>query len=176
MTIQIKHFKRIGSTNDFALEELLAGRVMSDIAVIADEQTNGRGRLNGRVWNSPKGNFYCTYVLDLKRLNVSASETNIMTAEVMNVLQLYLRQMTNSDKVVLKHPNDILVNGKKLAGVLTEISYPYAVIGIGINLINSPLEIATSIKTEFNLLVNPRELAENLYESIINELRKCHFH
>lgn len=173
MGLIIKHFETIGSTNDFALELISRGELSSDVAVIANKQTAGRGRLNGRVWASPEGNFYCSYVLNLKNLQIPVTETNILTSAVMGILEQYLGEITNSSRIVLKYPNDILVSGKKLAGVLTEISYPYAIVGIGMNLINSPLEISTNLKMEFNLLVKPTELAENFYEYLINELRKC---
>lgn len=175
MKLVIKHFETIGSTNDFALKLISKGSLSSDVAIIADKQTAGRGRLNGHVWHSPEGNFYCSYILNLRNLQISLTETNMVTSVVMSILQRYLSEITNSDRIVLKYPNDILVSGKKLAGVLTEISYPYAIVGIGVNLINSPLEISTNVKLEFNLLVKPTKLAENFYEYLINELRKCFF-
>ena len=176
MALFIKHFEEIGSTNDFALKIIQEEELSSDIAVIAEIQNNGRGRLNGRVWHSPRGNFYCSYVLTLKDLQISQNETNMITSEVVNILRQYLEELTHSPRVTLKQPNDILVDGKKLAGVLTETSYPYVVIGIGINLIISPLERATNLKSEFNLLAKPMDFVETLYESIKTALRKCHSH
>lgn len=103
-------------------------------------------------------------------------ETNAITLIVMNCLRHYLVGITDSDLVEIKLPNDILVKDKKLAGVLTEISYPYAVIGIGINLINSPIERATNLQSEFNLLVKPNDLVENLFEVLIKGLQGCCSH
>ena len=176
MTLCIKHFEEIGSTNDFALKMVQKAKVPSDIAVIADVQTNGRGRLNGRVWHSPMGNFYCSYILNLKDLHISQNEMNMLTSEIISILQQYLRNLTNSDILTLKQPNDILVADRKLAGVLTETSYPYVVTGIGINLIVSPIERATNLKSEFNLLVKPMDLVENLYEYMKSKLMECHSH
>lgn len=176
MTLCIKHFEEIGSTNDFALKIVQKDKLSSDIAVIADVQTDGRGRLNGRVWHSPLGNFYCSYILNLQDLNISQNETNTLTSEAINILERYLRKITNSDLITQKQPNDILVHDKKLAGVLTEISYPYVIIGIGINLIISPIDSSTNLKSEFNFLVKPMDLVENLYEYIKTELMKCHSH
>ena len=176
MTLCIKHFEEIGSTNNFALKIVQKDKLSSDIGVIADVQTDGRGRLNGRVWHSPLGNFYCSYILNLQDLNIYQNETNTLTSEVINILERYLRKITNSDLITQKQLNDILVNDKKLAGVLTEISYPYVVIGIGINLIVSPVEQATDLKSAFNLLVKPMDLVENLYEYMRTKLKECHSH
>lgn len=172
MALLVKHFAEIDSTNDYALSLIDCENLTSDIAVVADKQTSGRGRLNGRVWQSPKGNFYCSYILKLTNLQIPIGQTNILTFDIMNILHQYITKMTQTNRITLKQPNDILVNGKKLAGVLTEVSYPYAVIGIGINLINSPIERATDLKSEFNLLVKPAELVENFYEFLISALKK----
>ncbi len=171
--LKIKHFEELGSTNDYALKTIELGEITSDMAIIADKQTNGRGRLNGRIWISPIGNFYCSYIIYLHDLYIAEHQTNSLTFDVMEILHKYLVNITGSDKVTLKQPNDILVNNKKLAGVLTEISYPYAIIGIGINLTESPLASATNLKSEFNLLAKPGSLVENLYIFLINELKKC---
>lgn len=176
MTLCIKYFEEVGSTNDLALGIALKEDLSSDIAIIADTQTSGRGRLNGRIWHSPIGNFYCSYILDLRDLQIPQNETNTLTSEVITVLQRYLQELTHSPRITLKQPNDILVDNKKLAGVLTETSYPYVIIGIGINLIISPVEQATNLKSEFNLLAKPMDLVENLYESMKTALRKCHSH
>ena len=174
--LKIRHFEKIGSTNDYAINFVIAdGKVDSDVAVIADQQTRGRGRLNERVWESPCGNFYCSYIVNLKNLKVSQEKTNSLTLVAVDALQKYLRKLTKSNMIETKQPNDILVKGKKLAGVLTEISYPYAVIGIGINLTNSPIERATDLQTEFNFLVKPVDLVENLYVFLIEEIAKCYF-
>ena len=173
MALKVKHLKEVGSTNDYALRLINDEKLDHDVAIIADIQTNGRGRLNGRFWNSPLGNFYCSYIINLQNLCVPDNATNLLTFSIINALYQYLIKITKSDKIKLKQPNDILVNNKKLAGVLTEVSYPYAIVGIGINLVNSPIERATNLKSEFKLLVNPMDLAENFYEFLMYELNKC---
>ena len=174
--IKIKHFEELGSTNDYALKMVELSKITSDTAIIADKQTNGRGRLNGRVWVSPMGNFYCSYIINLHDLCITEIQTNSLTFEIMEILHKYLINITGSDKIMVKQPNDILVNNKKLAGVLTEIFYPHAIIGIGLNLLKSPLPSATNLQSEFNLLAKPLALVENLYIFLINELKKCYPH
>lgn len=176
MSLLIKHFEEVGSTNYEALEIVNNGDVDEDFAVLADRQSQGRGRLNGRVWESPIGNFYCTYVVNLRLLEIEERKTNSLMFSVMSSLQRFLKNLTRSDSIDLKFPNDILIGDKKISGVLIEISYPYAIIGIGVNLISSPIERATNLQSEFNLLVKPNELVENLYESLIDGIKECCFY
>lgn len=171
--LKICHFDKIGSTNDYAIDLILKNTLDSDIAVLADEQTSGRGRLNTRSWESPKGNFYCSYVIDLEKLKISQQKTNSLTFVAIKSLQEFINNLTNSNVINLKLPNDLLIKNKKLAGVLVEVYYPYAVLGIGLNLISSPIEKATNIKDEFNILVKSDEIVENLYETLIVSIKEC---
>ncbi len=173
--MKIKYFSILDSTSDYAIKFLLGNKLNLDYAILADEQTSGRGRLNSRVWQSPKGNFYCSYIIKLDKLNISVEKTNILTSLVINLLKDFLNNITNSEIIKLKIPNDLLINHKKLAGVLVEVYYPYAVVGIGINLISSPIEKATNIKDEFNMLVKSEEIVENLYKELIVGIKKCNY-
>ena len=88
--IEIKHFEELGSTNDYAVKMIELGEITSDTAIIADKQTNGRGRLNGRVWISPMGNFYCSYMINLQDLYIAETQTNSLTFENMEILHKYV--------------------------------------------------------------------------------------
>lgn len=169
--LKIIHLDTVGSTSDYALKLLESSEPTSSIAVIADQQTRGRGRLNGRLWESPIGNFYCSYIVNLESFQVEQTKTNLLVSMAVNATYRYLKELTSSDRITLKIPNDILVGGKKLAGILVEVSYPYAVIGIGINLTNSPIDRATNLLAEFNLLVKPENLVDNLYKSLEDDLK-----
>ena len=174
MQLEIIHFREIGSTSDYALTAIETGIIKANTAILADSQTNGRGRLNGRIWQSPIGNFYCSYIVDLTELHIKQNETNILTSYVMHILCSHLKSITNSTEIYIKQPNDILVKNKKLAAILTEISYPYAVIGIGINLLTSPIDCSTNIFDEFNILVKPVKLVETFYGVLMHEVRQCY--
>lgn len=171
----IKHFEELESTNDYALLLIDVGEVSSDMAIISDIQTKGRGRLNGRTWKSPSGNFYCSYVVNLEDLGIEESRTGLLLFASMKSLMNFLNNLTNSKDIQLKFPNDILINNKKISGVLIEIVWPYAIIGIGLNLISSPIERATNLLDEFNLLVKPIDIVENLYRKLIDGIRECYF-
>ncbi|MDO4975059.1 MAG: biotin--[acetyl-CoA-carboxylase] ligase [Alphaproteobacteria bacterium] len=173
--LNILHFAILNSTSDYAIDFILQNNINSDYAILADEQTSGRGRLNNRVWESPKGNFYCSYIINLKNLNLPIEKTNILTSMVISILKEFLNKITNSDIIKLKIPNDLLINDKKLSGVLIEVYYPYAIIGIGINLISSPISITTNIKDEFNILVKSEEIVENLYKELVIGIKECDY-
>lgn len=175
MPLKVVHFDSIDSTSDYAINSLLQKRLDSDYAILADMQTAGRGRLNDRVWVSPRGNFYCSYIVNLANQNIDIGKTNLLCSIVINSLKEFLNNLTGSDIIQVKIPNDILINGKKLAGVLVETYYPYAVIGIGLNLSSSPIERATNLKDAFNIVVKSEEIVENLYNALIVDISKCSY-
>jgi BirA family biotin operon repressor/biotin-[acetyl-CoA-carboxylase] ligase len=127
---QIINFDLIDSTNDYIkkhLESLSHGTI-----VTASKQSKGRGRLNN-TWQSPLGNLYFSFVLkqntkqeDLFSLQITVSLALIKLLEIYNVTSK------------IKYPNDILVNNKKIAGILIETSgytnIESIIIGIGLNL------------------------------------------
>jgi len=151
----IIYLKETDSTNTRA-KELAAQGAPEGTLIIAEKQTKGRGR-RGRNWFSPPGGgIYFSLIL---RPAISPGETpriTLMTAVVLAETLISMMKL----KLRIKRPNDILVNGKKLAGILTEISTEmdavnYIVVGLGMNVNmqfeNFPSEIkkkATSILIE----------------------------
>jgi biotin-[acetyl-CoA-carboxylase] ligase BirA-like protein len=182
MSIKILHFAELTSTNDYAIELIgrnYVGHKVDDMAILADTQTAGRGRLNKRVWVSALGNFHCSYVLNIEKLGIQANKASVVNDISVVALRDMLTAITgNVDRIVIKFPNDILVptttesgvfpSGKKIAGILVEILYPYAIVGVGLNLLNSPVKTATNIMDEFKILVQPLELVDNLHRFLID--------
>ncbi|MDR3224542.1 MAG: hypothetical protein LBT03_03170 [Holosporales bacterium] len=166
MKIKIIHFEEVGSTNDYAIRMITEGHLNWDCAILADIQRNGRGRLNNRTWVSVLGNFHCTYIINIEQLGIPETEIVVLRFHALDATCLFLRKLVESNKFEIKLPNDIQVNGKKIAGVLIEVSYPYAAIGIGINLIASPLPISTCIKDEFGKIIAPLDIVHGIYDEI----------
>jgi BirA family biotin operon repressor/biotin-[acetyl-CoA-carboxylase] ligase len=146
---KIIHFKKIDSTNQYALN-LIKQNVTEGTVVISDIQTKGRGRKK-RFWDSPLGGLWFSIIL-YPRIQTEKAMLITMTASIS--ISQAIKKITGLDTEI-KWPNDILLNGKKLCGVLTELeseknSIKYAVIGIGINVNNKISEklkdIAISIK------------------------------
>jgi BirA family biotin operon repressor/biotin-[acetyl-CoA-carboxylase] ligase len=130
----------IGSTNDHA--KMLARKGDPAGTVIwAKAQTAGRGR-QGNVWASLPGNLFMTLIL---KPETSAAQTGQLSFLAAVALSRTLRPfLPEGEKISLKWPNDLLINGKKAAGILieTELSgtrpVPWVVLGIGVNITSAP--------------------------------------
>lgn len=135
----IIYYERLGSTNDLA-KVLAAQGVIEGTVVVAEEQSSGRGR-RGRAWASPGGHGVWMSVLLRPKLSpANAPKITIMAA----VAVVRAIERVCGLKVGIKWPNDIVYKGKKLAGILTEMSAEidsinHIVLGIGTN-VNVPLE------------------------------------
>ena len=146
--------KSTDSTNN-EIKKLAALGEESGTVVTAETQTSGRGRF-GRQWSSDKGGLYFSILLrtDLPPSNIAA-----ITLAAGYAVCLAVREYTGLDARI-KWPNDIIVENRKICGILTEIaaqsdSIDYIIIGIGININNTefPDEIkhkASSIHLETN--------------------------
>jgi BirA family biotin operon repressor/biotin-[acetyl-CoA-carboxylase] ligase len=126
-------YRSVKSTNDIAIQLAQAGETEGTI-VTAEQQTKGRGRL-GRAWHSPAGRgVYVSIILRPAFKPDRAPGIAVMTA-----LALADAVADNCHaKVQIKWPNDLLINGRKAAGILTELSaeknkVEYIVVGVGIN-------------------------------------------
>ncbi|MFW9933781.1 MAG: biotin--[acetyl-CoA-carboxylase] ligase, partial [Candidatus Thorarchaeota archaeon] len=147
----------IGSTNTYA-KLLIDSPDSEGTIVVADEQTSGKGRMT-RTWHSPKGGLYFSIVLKANKDVSSYALYALMAACCVHEAVKTESGLTPH----LKWPNDILVNERKLCGILSELIIKqeewdeevYVVLGIGINVNNMtegfPLDlqdVATSIKME----------------------------
>ncbi len=142
---KIYYFDKINSTQNFALE-LAQKPHENGSVVIAERQTQGRGRLN-RKWISPKGGIWMSILL---RPNFEPSYTSLFPMATSLALAVSIEK-TLKVKTELKWPNDITINGKKVAGILIDASIEsnkidYLIIGIGINFRINPGTISKSIK------------------------------
>jgi birA, biotin-[acetyl-CoA-carboxylase] ligase region len=126
----IHYFDEAGSSNDIAKK--MAETAEEGTIVIVEQQTGGRGRL-GRQWASPKGGIWFSTILKPRIALAAASRLTLTFG--LSVAKT-LRQ--NGFDAKIKWPNDVLVGGKKVSGILTEVeaeidTVEYVVIGIGIN-------------------------------------------
>jgi len=146
----IHYFPSVVSTMENA--RALAQKGCPEMSVVtADRQTGGRGRLN-RQWISNKGGLYLTVVLRPRIELPAIARVNFQVAAVIARLLGHLYHV----QAGTKWPNDILIDGKKVCGMLSEVSaegdmIAYINIGIGLNLNNTPpgnLSEATSVKAK----------------------------
>lgn len=137
---KIYSYKELTSTNDTAYQMALKGEPEGSI-VIAEYQTGGRGRL-GRKWVSPKGKG--AYFSIITRPDILPKELSIITLFSSLAVCKTIRQMLDLPAFI-KWPNDVLINNKKVCGILTELNgetdkINFVIIGIGIN-INTKKEL-----------------------------------
>ncbi|MBM4370625.1 MAG: biotin--[acetyl-CoA-carboxylase] ligase [Deltaproteobacteria bacterium] len=130
----------LDSTSDELWRRVGRGEARDGLALLAEAQTAGRGRL-GRTWASPRGNLH----LSLLRRVTEPPELAAAITLVAGVALARAVSASTGLRPGLKWPNDLVVRGRKLAGILTEGAGPWQVIGVGLN--------ATTTLTEL-----PREL------------------
>jgi BirA family transcriptional regulator, biotin operon repressor / biotin---[acetyl-CoA-carboxylase] ligase len=177
---RIELFEQISSTNQEAINLGQSG-VEHGTVVIADRQTAGRGRL-ARTWFSPGSmNVYCSLVL---RANLPANRLMEWLSWLPLITALSAAEAiesVTSAPVSLKWPNDLLMSGRKVGGVLCENvqaspSGPFQVIGIGINVNMKPEDFpaelrasATSVWNETHTIVDRNRLIAQL----LLEMEQC---
>lgn len=164
------HFNEIDSTNTEAKRQS-AQNVVDGMVITAEKQSKGKGRL-GRQWESPKGTgIWMSVVLTPDISPILAPKTTIIgAAAVYNALK------DMGVDAGIKWPNDIVVDGKKVCGILTEmnaeidrINYIVLGVGINVNMDSFPEELkekATSLKLELKEEVSRKELTAKVLNYI----------
>jgi BirA family transcriptional regulator, biotin operon repressor / biotin---[acetyl-CoA-carboxylase] ligase len=170
---QLHYYEEIGSTNDEAFRLGLAGAPEGTV-LIAESQSAGRGRMQ-RLWHSPAGNnIYTSIILRPQISPARVSQISILAGvAAAEVLNHYC-----PDRIQLKWPNDVLIGGKKVCGILSHVKsnvneVDFIVLGMGINVnINHnqlPEEIrnlATSLAMETGRENSRHVLIISLYENM----------
>ncbi len=167
MILKKFEFKNVNSTNDLAIKIIKNTKNRSGI-VIANNQKKGRGRY-GKKWISLEGNLFVSIFFNFEKYNIPLKKmTYINCFLIKKLLSLYYKKT-----ISIKPPNDLLINKKKISGILQEIvnkeKKKYMVVGIGINLIKNPniSDYPTTNLTD----VSKRKI--NKYE-IIQRLKKIY--
>jgi len=136
---QLRAYEEIDSTNEEA-RRLAQGVRAQPTWIWAERQTAGRGR-RGRAWVSEAGNLFCTLLLPLEQELTSAAQLSFVSALAVGQL---IEDLSEDSTVRLKWPNDVLLNGQKVSGILLESinvtggHFNFLAIGIGINLASHP--------------------------------------
>lgn len=172
----IIYYNEIDSTQSEIFRLIESNLIKNGTLVIANIQTNGKGT-NGRVWHTDEENniAFSFYI----ELNCNISKLEGLTYEIANII-VYIFKNKYKINLDIKRPNDIMINNKKLGGILTQTKLlgeevKYLVIGIGINTNKEKFtddikDIATSIKKEFNINVNTEEFIIEFCNSFENKL------
>lgn len=172
----------IDSTNLEAVRLVQSGKVYGDTVIVAKRQEAGKGRA-GRSWVSEEGNLFVSIVKGDGRsllgndadlfeqfpLHILPFATALAVGDSLQELISNQNSFGDNGGIEYKWPNDVLVGGNKISGVLIEIVNGYAVIGVGVNVISSPKTNtklpATSLK-ECNVACTAREVLELLVKNL----------
>ena len=156
-------FEALGSTNDHLLK-MAEGGAQEWTVVIADRQTSGRGRRR-RDWWSPEGNLHMSILL-----RPEVSPRQLLRLPVIASLAFLSAMGESGSSLTVKWPNDILLNGRKMTGILAESRSEgekvlWAVVGFGVNMVRKEADIPIGLKDrmafvcELEVDLEPGELA-----------------
>ena len=153
MKFKILRFKRLRSTNDTAIR-IIQNSSLKYGMIIAETQSHGRGQY-GKKWLCFKGNLFVSFFYSLENLNLTLSQiTKLNCLLVKRMISKYYKK-----KITYKKPNDLLIKGKKISGILQEIIHKNnkksLIVGIGLNLLKNPI-IRNYPTTNLNDLINKK--------------------
>lgn len=171
----IHHFHTIDSTNSKAYQLALSGAREGEV-VVAESQDQGRGRMGRRWFSPPFLNLHLSVIL---RPNIPPHQASLITLMAAVATADAIHRFSSLSPVI-KWPNDILLNGRKVAGLLNEIHSEtdriyFVILGIGVNLNVDgkmfPKEIrtiATSLKEEMGVTISRK----NFLQCLLQELER----
>lgn len=172
----LNHFYKIGSTNSTAMAAAAEGAPEGSV-FLAEEQTAGRGR-GSNSWQSPRSTgIYCSVIL---RPASPPSDVLVLSLATGLAVLDAIHEIDSRVSVDLKWPNDVLIDGKKVCGILTEMNAEatrvrYIVVGIGLNVNQAsfPKELgATSLRLVTGSEWSRVALAAALLKSLNGEYRE----
>ena len=137
MKLKQFNFKKVQSTNQTAIRLIKSSKNEFGL-IVSEAQSKGRGQY-GRKWISNKGNIFLSFFYKLENIKISFSSlTKKNCFLVKDVISKYYNK-----KISFKSPNDLLINKKKICGILQEkiekSKKQYFIVGIGFNLVKSPI-------------------------------------
>jgi len=165
-------FEELDSTNRFAMTNI--ADLEDKTVIFAAKQTDGYGRFKRKWVSDNANNLYCSIVLKPSQRSPVANLTQYMSVIICEALETY---GVNAE---IKWPNDVLVNNKKIAGILSEASVrgktlKGLVLGVGVNLNFSSYDLekidqpATALNLEIDKLIDVREFSDKLIEAFFKE-------
>ena len=169
MKFKILRFKRLRSTNDTAIR-IIQNSSLKYGMIIAENQSHGRGQY-GKKWLCFKGNLFVSFFYSLENLNLTLSQiTKLNCLLVKKMISKYYKK-----KITYKKPNDLLIKGKKIGGILQEIIHKNnkksLIVGIGLNLVKNPI-IRNYPTTNLNDLINKKVSKKKIEIELKNVFEK----
>ena len=163
---QWRHLREVASTQDLAIAAGQGGEA-APLVVTADRQTAGRGR-GGRAWQAPEGNLNFSALLRPGPVPLQAATWSLLAGVAVHGAVAV--HMPDASGLMLKWPNDLLLGGAKLAGVLIDTALTpsglidWVVIGVGVNIAHAPAlpDRPTACLADAGIKLAPETLAATL--------------
>ncbi len=177
--MKLKQFnlKKVQSTNQTAIRLIRNSKIKFGL-INSERQSKGKGQY-GRKWISYKGNIFISIFYELNKVDLSINSLSKKNCFlVKKVISKYYKK-----KITFKHPNDLLINKKKICGILQEVikksQTKYLVVGIGLNLIKSPKissYLTTNLLVETNRKINQKKIVKEIkitFEKFLSKYYKA---
>tara|TARA_Y100001935_G_scaffold216146_1_gene187801 strand:+ start:98 stop:631 length:534 start_codon:yes stop_codon:yes gene_type:complete len=169
MKFKIFRFKKLRSTNDTAIR-IIRNSNLNYGMIVTEMQSHGRGQY-GKKWISLKGNLFVSFFFNLENINLTIKQLTIKNCLlVKKLISKYYKK-----RIIFKKPNDLLVKGKKICGILQEtvkrLDKEFLIVGIGINLIKNPI-ISNYPTINLNNLVNKKISKKEIEIELKNIFKK----
>ncbi len=179
MKLKLIKFKKVKSTNDIAIQLIKKNKTKATL-ISSHEQTKGKGTM-GKKWISKKGNLFLSILFQIDSTKINFKQYAILNALLIRkILSKYI-----SKKINIKWPNDLLIQKRKVCGILQEIieykSKKFIIIGVGININSSPVikdYQTTYLKFFSRKKINNKKILEDIkkkYEVFIELLKIYQF-
>lgn len=177
MQYKEQNFEELESTNDFAMQNI--DNIEDRTVIVADRQTNGHGRFNRKWVSENSENLYATIVLkpnkSIAELSYLSNLTQYMSVVLCEVLESY------GVNPQVKWPNDVLVNGKKISGLLASSAVSGDTLkgfvlglGVNLNLTREDVELidqpATSLNLETGKRIDKKDFSRQLFSKFFDSL------
>ena len=159
MKLRSLKFKSVKSTNDIA-HMLIKKKNIRPTIILSEKQTKGRGTM-GKKWISKKGNLFLTIYFDMTKKKLDFKKFAVLNAYLLK--NILVKKFSN--KIIIKWPNDLLIEKKKICGILQETvineGRKFLIVGIGINTNLDPKNssfLSTSLKQITNKNIDNKKL------------------
>ena len=177
MKLKQFNFEKVQSTNQTAISLIRNSNYRFGL-LNSERQSKGKGQY-GRKWISYKGNIFISIFYELNKVDLSINSlTKKNCFLVKKVISKYYKK-----KITFKQPNDLLINKKKICGILQEVieksQTKYLVVGIGLNLIKSPKisnYLTTNLFAETNRKINQKKIIKEIkitFEKFLSKYYKA---
>ena len=175
MKFKVFRFKKVKSTNNTAVR-IIQNLNLDYGMIISENQSNGKGQY-GKKWISYRGNIFVSFFYRFESLSISLKQiTKLNCLLVKKLLSIYYKK-----KIIYKKPNDLLIDKKKICGILQEtlikFDKKYLIVGIGINLIKNPYiknYLSTNLYQLIGKKVSKKKIENKLKKIFEFELTKLY--